>query len=243
MKPSTPLIFAALFASLLFSVSPVKAANDTAYLTVQGSGQVTAQPDAMTLSITVETQGETPQAVRQENSRKMNAVLQHLKQLRLPAARFTTASITVMPRYENNSRQEIIGYTAENTLEVKEEGLPAERLSDSVSKIMDTAISEGANHFEGPDFYLAKPAAASDEALKLAVESAHRQAVIAAEAAGLHLGQVQDIQLQSAFTPYRRRSPRMMRFAAKAADAAPTPVESGDFDISASVTIRYALLP
>lgn len=213
-------------------------------IAVQGTGSVTARPDAMQVRVGVETQAATVEAARDENARRMAAVTDRLKGLGIPNLVLQTTGFSVTPIRESKPRmtppdelerpERIIGYRVRNELNVKVEGAAPERLSTDASRILDTALAAGANDVSGISFYLSRNNKAQEEALRLAIRQARQQAEVVAQASGVRLTGVYAIE---AFAP-----PIAMRQALPAAAemaGAPTPIETGEFEVTSSVTMRF----
>lgn len=216
-------------------------------LMVQGMGTVSAQPDSVHLTVGVETQASTVEAARNQNSQKATAILQRLKGLGIPGLVLQTAFFTVNPVRETEMMSmppgprkpfKIVGYMAQHQIQAKIEGGNPEKIGDYASKIIDTALGAGANNVNGPTFYLSQGNTAQQEALKLAIQQARQHATAIAEAAGVRLSGIYNIEAVSMPMPMRYG---MAEAAAMSRDAspAPTPIESGRFDVTANVMVRF----
>ena len=93
------------------------------------------------------------------------------------------------------------------------------------------------NRVAGLDFLVKDAAKARDAALALAVESARRQADVAAKAAG---GQIAEL-LELNVNDFERPEPRPMLAMAKMAssDATPTPLSEGLSTVAVTVSTRW----
>jgi hypothetical protein len=116
--------------------------------------------------------------------------------------------------------------------------LPIEEAAARAFAIIDAALTNGGNRVAGLDFLVKDRAKAQEVALTQAVESARRQAEVAAKAAG---GQIAEL-LELTINEYERQQPRAVMAMAKmemADAAAPTPVSEGMATIAVSVTTRW----
>lgn len=214
-------------------------------LMVQGQGAVKARPDSFDLSISVITEAKTAEAARQANAQKMSAIIQRLKALNIPKLTLQTTGFRVYPirepinpeeRARRNLPGQIVGYGASNTLRVTlEEGSP-DTLAEHASRVMDTATAAGASQVSGIRFYLSQNAPSHQEALTLAVAQARQMAQAIAQAAGVTLTGIFNIETYSQATPMRQS---MALGSAAKAEQMDTPVEAGELDVTASVTIRF----
>src|SRR5439155_11669683 len=122
------------------------------------------------------------------------------------------------------------GFVAQNTISAKA------KIADA-GGLVDAAVGAGANTVDGPTLTVSDQDALYRAALKKAVEDARARAQAIAEAGGFGLGQVTTVAEQSAAT-----QPIMFdRAAALSTKAAPTPVEPGTRDVTADVTVSFAI--
>ncbi len=207
-------------------------------LMVQGAGTVTVQPDTFTVQLGVETQGKTVATARSENAKQMNQVMAALKQLHIPHLVLQTTGFNVSPQYETepSNRPRIVGYMVSNTLSAKVEGLASEQLGEAVTRVIDTALSQGANSMNGVSFSVSKDEAAQAQALQLAVEQARHSAEAIAKAAGVVINGIYTID---AYAPPLANRMAVMPMMAEAKLEQSTPIEAGEFDVTANVTIRF----
>ena len=125
----------------------------------------------------------------------------------------------------------IDGYQVSNIVQVVSDKL------DQAGPIIDAALANGANRVAGLDFMVKDASKARDAALAQAVESARRQADVAAKAAGGALGELLEINVNE----FERPEPRPMMAMAKmdAAGGAPTPISEGSATVSVNVSTRW----
>ncbi|MHB1414157.1 MAG: SIMPL domain-containing protein, partial [Chloroflexota bacterium] len=69
-------------------------------ITVVGEGKAIAVPDMATLTLGVESTGDTAQAAMNANSSQMNQVIEKLKALNLTDRQIQTSGINLYPVYE-----------------------------------------------------------------------------------------------------------------------------------------------
>jgi uncharacterized protein len=115
------------------------------------------------------------------------------------------------------------------------------RLDDMalVGRVVDAAVQAGANRVTGIHFELSDPQAAYHEALRLAVARAGEEAGVVAAALGERLGPAMQVSTGGA------QPPRPMMEAARMdmAVAAGPPVQPGEMEVHAMVSITYRLGP
>jgi len=231
--PAAALALAACAAAPVASAETAPSARGRT-LIVSGYGEAAATPDILTLTIGVETEGDTAAAALQQNSARMAATIARLKERGIEARDMQTSNLSVHPRYQyiDNRSPKVIGYAASNTLTVK-----LRKIADA-GALIDAAVSDGANTVGGIRFGFADDMALLASARTAAVSDAREKAAALAKAAGVTLGPI--LQIQDGFahspppTPY-------MDARAVAMEAKTPPVESGESTVSASVTLVYEI--
>ena len=208
-------------------------------ISVSARGEVQVTPDRARVAVGVETQAKTAAAAANENNRKQAAILAAIRALGVPAASITTMGYNVYPveRYDEKDRRSVIdGYRVSNIVQVVTDKL------EQAGPIIDAGLTNGANRVAGLDFMVRDAAAARDQALAKAVESAKRQAQAAAQAAG---GQATEL-LELMVNDFEPPSPRPMMQMARmkdAAEMAPTPLSEGTTTVAVSVMTRWRFVP
>jgi uncharacterized protein YggE len=167
-------------------------------------------------------------AMRQ-NATRMDAVIKALTDLGIDRADIATASVSLMPVYDN-SGSHVTSYQAQNEITVTLHDL------SKVGTTIDAATAAGANVTNGITFQLSQGSAALASALREAVADARSQAEVLASAAGASLGDVLAISEGSAGGPVPYAEPAAGRDAS-------TPVIPPDVQTSVTVTVAWALQP
>ncbi len=204
-------------------------------IVVTGRGEVQVTPDRAQVQVGMETQARTAALASKENNQKQTAILTAIRALGIPASQIQTLNYSVMPiqRYDEKTQRVVIdGYRVSNIVQVETDKI------EQAGPIIDAALTSGGNRVAGVDFVVKDRAKAEESALIKAVESAQRQAEVAAKAAG---GQIAEL-LELNINEYERPQPRAVMAMARMemADAsAPTPVSEGMATIAVSVTTRW----
>lgn len=188
------------------------------------------------MQLAVETIAETARDATARNAAAMDRVLAAVRQLGIPDARIQTTRIALHPRYDQRRdavEPVIVAYQAVNQVIV--------RLDDValVGRVVDTAVQAGANRVTGISFELSDPQAAYHEALRLAVARAGEEAAVIAAALGERLGPAMQVSTGGAQPP----RPMMEAMRMDMPAAAPTPVQPGEMEVHAMVSITYRLGP
>ena len=128
----------------------------------------------------------------------------------------------------------IVGYEMYTSLSVK--GIEI----DSVGAVTAGAISAGATDASGIRYYASSYDEAYEAALQDAINQARQKAQVLAEAAGVRLGSVVAVTEGYQDTGYRYAANGMAEASMDASDAS-MKVMPGEIDISAQVTVRFAI--
>ena len=207
-------------------------------LTVTGHGEVKASPDLAFVELAVETTAETAARATSENARRTTAVIDALKAKIGEDDRVTTTGYQLEPQYVNRrpgseAAPEISGYIARNHVRVESHDL------GNVGQLIDTAIAAGANRTNILSFTLEDRAPHLRKALEEAGAEARAQAESIASALGVRLGEVLAASTSGAPTPVPIYRERMVAMAMD--QAVSTPVEPGEIDVNAMLTVTYRI--
>ena len=205
-------------------------------ISVSGEGVVEAVPDRATISVAVVTREKNPSAVQAANARAAKAVIDSIAALGIERKKISTGNYNFNPIYrplEKVSRQ-IEGYEATNSVTIIVDDL------NLVGKVIDTALSHGANNVDGLEFGLRDKTSYRDEALRLAVLDAKRKAEIVAAALGKSIVGVRSVNVNSSSVTAPRNM-KMSRAVMEDAVAFETPIESGTLTCSASVHVEFEI--
>jgi uncharacterized protein len=204
-------------------------------LTVTGQGNEMIPTTLSRVMLGVEVQGKTAEEVQQEAARRSSAVVELLRSRNI--TKLQTTGINLSPRYDysNNGEQQIIGYTATNSVSFQV-------ANDRAGAIMDEAVRAGATRIDGVSFIAddSAIATAQRQAIREATEDAQAQAEAALSALGLTRKEVVSVQINGSAppTPVFYQSNELAARSAPA--AAPTPVIGGEQEVQASVTLQIS---
>jgi uncharacterized protein YggE len=203
-------------------------------LTMSGEGSASAAPDQATVTSGVTSEGKSAREAVDANSKAMGALIDALKKAGIQAADLQTSGFSVQPRYAqpkqgSGEAPHIDGYEVRNQVTVRVRDLT------KLGAVLDTAVATGSNQIDGIAFGLADPAPVLDKAREAAVADARRKAELTAKAAGVKLGRILTIA-----EPGTDNGPRpVMAYAM--AKAAPVPVEAGESEFTAQVTVTWEI--
>jgi len=202
-------------------------------MTLTGHGEVRVAPDMAMVMIGVLSQGDTAADALKANTAAMQAILGVLKEAGIEDRDIQTSNFTVQPRYDYNTGNQpprLVGYDVSNNVAV------AVRKLDSLGAVLDKAVTAGSNQINGILFQVEKPAAAMDEARKLAVADATRKAKVYAGASAVALGKVLSISESAGVQPPIPVDAKMVR-----AESADVPIARGEQVISVDVNMVWEI--
>jgi hypothetical protein len=205
---------------------------------VNANASVQRAPDRAVIQVAVETVAETAGEASRQNAQAMDRVLAALRRLGIPRSDIRTLRIELLPRYDQGREArepEIVGYRAVNQVIITVDSIPV------VGGVVDAAVGAGANRVTGINFELRDPEAAYHEALQLAIEKARAEARVIADALGEPLGPALQVQTGGYSPPYRPMPMGGDAMRMEAIQSMPPPVEPGEIDVRAHVSITFRL--
>ena len=227
--------FCVLLAAAAGAQTPPPAPEGPVTVT-SGEGIVKRPPDRAWVQVSVESRARSPREAQKQNADAMSAVLQKLKGSGLAADAIQTRGYDLQPEYDyGNGRQTLRGYVARNSVELRVDELPR------LGELIEQAVASGANSVAGVRFDLKDRGSAEREALRLAVEDARRRADAAAAGAGMKVDRVVRIEEhRTSVNPPPRPVTMAMRAEAGQAAAEP-PIEGGELEVRAAVTVTASI--
>lgn len=217
---------------LAFATS-VMAQSDQNGITVSGEGVVALAPDMATIRLGVSERAATASDAMRQTSEKVTAILAQLDTLAVAGLDRQTSGLYLRPVYDDrpradNSPVQVVGYEAGNTVSVTVRDL------SKLGALLDAVVAEGANDFSGLQFGLQDNADALIAARKGAVADAMARASQLAQAAGVTLGAIEQMSESSqGYRPMEMRASQMRSM--------DMPIETGEIDVRAQVTMKFAI--
>jgi uncharacterized protein YggE len=212
--------------------SPSTDAPASNTITVSASGKISQVPDVARVSLGVSQTKPTVKAAREAAATRMTNIITAMKALGVADADIQTVGLNLYPQYANGSSTKIVGYTVGNQIQITVRDI------DKADDVVDTATAKGATEVNGISFDIADPAKATNDARVSAIAAAQVSAAAMASAAHLSLGSV--LSITDTTPPSQVYYPGARLGAFAAADAA-TPIQPGSQDVSATVTVVFAI--
>jgi uncharacterized protein YggE len=200
---------------------------------VVGEATVTARPDLAEVDLGVVSEATTAEAAAADNAKKMDRVISTLRKEVGAGGDVKTVGYLVTqklgdpkPRERN---QPVVGYTVTNVVRVR---IPDVK---SAGRIVDLGLKSGANEVQRLVFTLKNPDPVQAEALKAAASKARTRANALASALGLRLGNVVSVSDGD----FSQRPIAGIEMSSRALDKV-TPLEAGNLEVHATVTVFFA---
>jgi hypothetical protein len=203
-------------------------------ISVGGTGRITLVPDIADLRLGVSITKPTVAQARDAAASAMTSVVAALKAAGIAAKDIQTATLSLQPVYDYNSRTNpprLTGYQLTNTVAVTVRNL------DRLAEAIDSSLKAGATTMDGVTFRVADQTAAERQARAAAVADARAKADGLASAASVAIVGVSSIAETSNSIP----QPIPFAGAAPAADKVATPVEAGTLDVIVAVSVVYLI--
>jgi uncharacterized protein YggE len=226
--------FLKIFGPIPFFIQNVTTAKDSLFI-VQGVGETTIIPDTAMISFGVSKTSPTVQEAKNQVNEITNKITQDLKNLGVEVKDIKTTDYSVNPQYDYKSNnQTITGYTVNTTIQVKLQPI------DKANQAIDIVTKDGANQAGGVQFTIddTKQKELMQEARQKAIKDAKEKAQSLADAAGIHLGRIVDIQENAQNYPHLYYTRELMT-ADKTTGQAPTQLNPGENKISTTISLSY----
>jgi uncharacterized protein YggE len=206
--------------------------RDQPVVVTSGDGVVQAVPDRAWISVTAESRAASPRDAQRKNAEAMKPVQDRLRAAGIPEDAIKTTAYDLQPDWDySNNRRVLKGYVARNSIDVRIDNI------DRVGELLDIVVAAGATAVDNIRFDLKDRERVEREALRMAVADARARATAAAAGAGLSVDRVLRIDEQGVSSPPPRP---LFREAAAVAQAAP-PIQAGEMEIRAHVTLTSIL--
>lgn len=238
-------------------------------LSITSTSTTEVRPDRLSVSVGVETNGTTAQEAVSQNANLTVQVLTALRGLGITQDRIETSSYSVSPIYEYippaeqciqiyppppgcETRQDIIGYRATNTvtvtLDVPFFRVATESVPDvNAGQVIDAAVGAGANRVDSVTFFVSPDRQEEIRGTLIgeAITNARQRANIAAEALQMTITGVSSAEINPIDFPIYTVSLREATGAGEAADAvsAPTQILPGQQEVSTTVNVVFYIGP
>lgn len=227
-------IFTKIFGPIPFSVNSITTDKQNLF-TVTGTAEKTAVPDTAMVSLGINKNSPTVETAKDEVNKIINKITDDLKNMGVSEKDIKTSNYSVNPNYDyRDGSQKANGYSVSANIEVKLKSI------EKANSAIDTATRDGATQVGGVQFVLNddERKKAEDEARKEAIQKAKEKASSIAQAAGIHLGRIVDVQESGSGTeprPYYG----LTADTKQSAPEEPTQLNPGENKVVSTVTLSF----
>ncbi len=201
-------------------------------ITATGTGKVAASPDEADMSFGVSRTSSSAKDALAQGSTIAAKITSALVKAGIADIDIQTSNLSVYPTYDNSPKPAITGYQASLTVEAKVRDIA------TLGDVINAANGAGADNINGPTFTISEDSKYRPAAIDKAVADARASAEAMAKAAGKSVGDVISISETSVSTP----GPLFDSASASSGKAAvPVPISPGQLDVTANVTVVFAL--
>ncbi len=234
MRKVCIVLMGMLLVSLAGPAIAADSESNLSKLRVEGEGKVNVAPDMATIVLGVESRSTSAAEAVSENAMLMNKTINALLEAGINESQMQTSRFSLTTLLQDDEtltaddNEEAPVFLATNQVTVKLED------TDEVGRILDAAVGAGSNSIQEVKFDLKDPTPQNDEAMTIAIKDAQRKAQVAASAAGVELGRILEMTVGYSYVMEASRS---YSFALAA-----TPIQPGEMEVSASVSLVYEIL-
>ncbi|HYE16007.1 MAG TPA: SIMPL domain-containing protein [Pyrinomonadaceae bacterium] len=242
MKRVLPLMLSALlFASLLLSAAPPRAAAQERpgprLITVSGEAEVNVVPDEVFFDVTVQTVNRDLKVAKAQTDERLKKLVELTRRYGVEARDVQTDYISVEPRYRgNNETRQFLGFAVRKDL--------AFTLRD-ISKaeaMLSEVIETGVTRINDIDFRTSEMRKHRDQARAMAIRAAQEKAVALTKEIGQKIGKAYSIEEVSATA-----SPMAQNYTSNTVgfsgdgEASSGTLSIGQIKVNARVVVRFEL--
>jgi len=219
-------------------IIPVSVQQNTG-VWVTGQGEAMAVPDIATLSLGIETRGDTVAEAQAQAIEAMDKVMETLKDNGIEEKDIQTQRFSIYPitRWlEREDKEEIIGYRVTNMVTAKI------RKVEKAGVVIDAVAKAGGDYtrIQNISFAVDDTEPYYEEARAKAMEDAKNKAEQLADLAGVRLGKPTYVSEGAVYSPL---TTRVSYEGGMAVPAAPeTPISPGELKLTINVQVAYAIV-
>jgi len=198
-------------------------------MTVQGSSSLSVEPDTASIQLEVVTEDEQLSQAQQDNTIRMNEVIQTLLQAGIARGNMQTTAYGIHPLYDYvDGKQEFRTYQVTHSLIVVIEDM------NQVGRVIDLAVRSGVNRVSNIQFTLENREGYDQRALSDALQNAINKAATMAETLNVNLDSTpikiveEKSDIRRPFQPF-----------ATADVSLTTPIQPGEINIEARVEVKF----
>ncbi len=217
-------------------------------ISVSGKAEIYAKPDLALITVSVTNEAKTVSEAIRENTKKMNAVIDFIKNKGVEEKDLKTVGFNIYPRYEwrnkvictippcPSGKRVLVGYEVNQSLQVKIRDM------EKVGSIIEGAIKAGANDIDDLRFVIDKREELKKQARDKAIEDAKNKAKELASKLGVRLIRIKSFSQSRSLSTPNYWSSKAMSMEETGGEGEVVPqIKSGENKITANVTIVYEI--
>lgn len=210
---------------------------DEPQVVVSATGTVSVKPDMAEFGVVVKSDAKSADKAAADTAEKYRRVQAALRAAGIALEDASTASYTVSPDWEWDQAQGkslLKGYSARHVIMVHVRTLAL------IGRAIDAVVQAGADEVQSISFSSSRYEVLRQQALAAAVSNARRDALIMAQAAGGHLGQLIEVSVsQPVFSGRLSMDTMAMK---SAPSPAPTEIAPSEQDVAVTVASRWRFM-
>ena len=211
----------------------------TESIAVSGEGTVSAPPDTAVVVVGVSVLRDTVAQAQADAGVAMDAVLDAARENGIDEDDFVTTQFSVFPEFDfsRDNERELRGFRIVNRVQIKVRDIEA------AGDVIDAAVIAGGDEVvvDSLSFTVDDTSAMVDQAREQAVNAARDKAEKLAQLSGVDLGQVISVTESGGPRPPVIEFAQDQAIAADVGGFGGTPILGGEFSVSLSVFVTYAI--
>ena len=223
------LIFALFFMTISYS----QEIKQVPMINVSGEGKVKIIPDQALISVSIETKGTNAKDVKNDNDKKMDAILKFIKKSNIAKEDYQTQRVSLNPNYDYEKKKH--NYIATQSVQILLKDL------GKYDELMEGLVDTGVNRIDNVEFKSSRMIELQSDARKLAIKDAKSKAEDFVSVLNQKVGKA--ILISDNSQSYRPQ-PVMYAMKSMAMDAEAVPRETlaaGEIEITANVSVSFIL--
>lgn len=220
--------------TFFMAMSQMNAQDTKPMITVTGEGKIKVVPDQVSISVSVQSKGSKAVDVKNENDKKVDAVLKYIKKMGIASEDFQTTRVSLNDQYDYEKKKH--NYVAVQSIQILIKDLT------KYDELMEGLVDSGINNIGNIDFKSSKIEMHKSNARKLAIQNAKLKAQD-------YVSGIENLILSYAYTivdnsqdNYPR--PRYEMMAMKMADnilGGEETLAPGEIEVTANVSVSFLL--
>ncbi len=212
-------------------------------ISVVGEGKANVAPDTLEIHTSVSELKPTTKEAQDSANKKIAALQQMLKDLKVPAESLQTTNVSVNPEYDwTNNARKLLGYRSQQSVTIKVSGTDFVTIG---GQVIDKIASIGEVQVDSTFFTVKDQIKAMESARQKAFDNAKAKAEQLAKVGGVTLGKpvmISDNGVQYTPVPYYRNGMMKAEMAVSDASAGSTaPLSAGESEVQMTVNVVYEI--